>query len=99
MRWSSNAVAGRFEILVDEGVPRGDLYDLEQSTYYRVVDRLLNQVLMTFEGRTEASLSRETGLWDEYRFFGVQEVNLAPDEKSVCVKYHDGREESVPLPE
>jgi hypothetical protein len=89
--------AGRFEVVVEHGVPHGDLYELEQTTYHHVVDRLLNQAVMTFEGLMEASLSPETGLWDDYRFFGVCEVDIAADERSVIVKYCDGHEESVPL--
>jgi hypothetical protein len=90
---------GRFELLVEVGSPHGGLYELEQTTYYRVVDRRSDEVVMTFEGEMEASLSTTTGMWDETRFSGVREVLLAPDEQSVIVQYHDGREEIVPLPQ
>jgi hypothetical protein len=91
--------AGRFEVLVEEGPPRGDLYELEQTTYYRVVDTHLKEVVMTFQGEMEASLSTTTGMWDDHRFYGVCGVTIAPDERSVIVKYCDGREEAVLLPE
>jgi hypothetical protein len=90
---------GRFELLVEEGAPHGDLYELEQTTYYRVVDRLSDEVVMTFEGEMEASLSTTTGMWDDYRFSGVREVLIASDEQSVVVRYFDGREETVLLPQ
>jgi hypothetical protein len=45
----------------------------------------------------EASLSTSTGMWDDYRFSGVREVILVPDEGSVTVRYYDGREEMVGL--
>jgi hypothetical protein len=90
--------ATRYEVRVEDGPPRGDLYELEQKTYYQVVDVTSNEVLMTFEGLMEASLSRDNGLWDDYCFTGVCEVRLAPDEGSVVVQYYDGREEVMPLP-
>jgi hypothetical protein len=88
----------RFEVVVEEGPPHGDLYELEQTTYYRVVDRHTREVLMTFQEDMEASLSTETGIWDDYRFSGACQVLIAPDEASVIVRYHDGREEAVRLP-
>ncbi len=92
-------IPGRFEVVVKEGSPRGGLYELEQVTYYHVVDRRSNQIVMTFRGEMEASLSTSSGLWDDYHFSGVSEVTIAPDERSIIVKHHDGREESVPLPQ
>jgi hypothetical protein len=89
----------RFEVIVEQEPPHGDLYELEQTTYYRVVDRRSNEIILTFHEEMEASLSTDTGLWDDYRFSGVCEVTIAPDEPSVIVKYHDGREERVPLPQ
>jgi len=83
---------------VQEGAPHGGLYELEQTTYFYVVDRHSDEVVLTFEGEMEASLSTTTGMWDDYRFSGVREVLLAPDEQSVTVRYFDGREETVPLP-
>jgi hypothetical protein len=89
----------RFEMVIRQGAPHGDLYELEQTTYYQVVDRLSGQVVMVFESEMEASLSRDTGLWDDYRFGGVSDVTIAPDEWSVTVTYLDGREEVLSLPE
>jgi hypothetical protein len=95
----SEELTGRFEVVVEQGAPHGDLFELEQTTTYRVVDRHSNQIVMTFRGEMEASLSTSTGLWDDYQFSGVCQVTIAPDERSVIVTYCDGREESVPLPE
>jgi len=89
--------SARFEVVVEEGSPRGGLYELRQTTYYKVVDRCSGQVVMTFEGQMEASLSTATGTWDDYRASGVREVSIEPDEQSVVVKYCDGSEETVPL--
>jgi hypothetical protein len=88
---------GRFEVVVVKGPPRGDLYELEQRTYYHVVDRQSQEIVMTFEGLMEASLSRDTGMWDDYYFSGAREVRIAADGQSVIVRYHDGSEERVPL--
>jgi hypothetical protein len=87
----------QFEIVVGEGPPHGDLYELEQTTYYRVVDTRSREVVMAFQGDMEASLSRDDGMWTDHRFSGVHEVTLAPDGQSIVVKYCDGREETVSL--
>jgi hypothetical protein len=91
--------SGRFEVVEKKGSPRGDLFELEQRTYYYVVDRQTDEIIMTFEALMEASLSRDTGMWDDYVFTGVSEVIIAPDEQSVLVKHHDGLEETLPLPQ
>jgi hypothetical protein len=91
--------SGRFEVVEEQGSPRGDLFELEQKTYYHIVDRHTDEVILTFEALMEASLSRDTGMWDDYVFTGVSEVIIAPDEWSVIVKYHDGREEALLLPQ
>jgi hypothetical protein len=89
---------GRFEVVEEQGPPRGDLYELEQKTYHHVVDRHSGQIVMTFESLLEASLSTETGLWDDYHISGTRQVRVAPDGLSAVVTYHDGREETIPLP-
>jgi hypothetical protein len=94
----SEPTARRFEVVVEEGVPHGDLYELEQATCHRVVNRLSGQTVLSFEGLLEASLSTDSGMWADYRVSGVREVIVAPDEQSVIVKYFDDREEVVPLP-
>lgn len=86
----------RFAVIVEQGPPHGDLYELEQTTYYYVVDRHTQEVILTFRGEMEASLG-DAGLWDNYHFSGVCEVTMAPDETAVMVKYGDGREEIVSL--
>jgi len=88
----------RFEVIVEEGVPRGDLYEMEQVTHYRVVDRTSGRAVLSFEGRLEAALSRDTGQWENTHTSGVRSVAVAEDERSVIVRYCDGREERVLLP-
>jgi hypothetical protein len=88
----------RFEVVVEEGVPRGGLYELEQTTYYLVIDRHTGHTVLIFEGKLEASLSTETGMWEGFHLSGVREVGIAEDGRSALVRYGDGREERVPLP-
>ncbi|NLE61107.1 MAG: hypothetical protein GX616_22395 [Planctomycetes bacterium] len=88
---------GRFEVVVEWGLPRGDLYELEQFVTFQVVEKRCNRVIMAFESKMEASLSSDTGLWDDYVLSGVSDVRIAADEQSVIVTYHDGTVESVPL--
>jgi hypothetical protein len=92
-------LANRFRLVVEEGTPHGDLYELEQTTYYHVLDTRSGEMVMTFRGEMQASLSRDSGLWDDYSFSGVCEVAIAPDEQSVLVRHCDGRDETVPLPQ
>jgi hypothetical protein len=89
---------GRFEVQVEEDVPRGGLYQLEQRTWYRVVDRSSLQVVMTFQGQVEASLSPDSGMWEDLCGYGVRDVTIAHDERSVLVRYYDGRKEMALLP-
>lgn len=89
----------RYEVRMVEGPPRGDLYELEQTTYFHVFDLLADEIILTFRGELEASLSRDTGLWDDYRYSGVSEVVISPDQQTALVTYHDGRQEMVSLPE
>ena len=95
----SDQVARRFGVVVEEGVPHGNLYELEQTTYYHVVDRHSGQTVLTLEGRLDATLSTDTGLWNDYRISGVCEISIAEDDRSILAKYCDGREEIVALPE
>lgn len=90
---------GRYRIVVDERPPRGDLYELEQITTYRVVDTRSNQVALTFEGRFSARLSADTGLWADETASGALDVALTPDGRAVLVRYADGRKETTALPE
>lgn len=95
----SDAAPGRYEVVEEKGSPRGDLFELEQRTYYHVVDTHTDEVVMTFAELMEASLSRDTGMWDDYLFSGASQVVIASDGQSVTVMYHDGCEETFPLPQ
>ena len=91
--------APRFRVQVVEGAGHGDLYELEQSTYFHVVDTRTEQIVLTFEGSMSASMSRSTGQWDDYTYGGVRQVTIAPDQGSVRVMYYGEHEETVPLPQ
>jgi hypothetical protein len=88
----------RFVVQVEEGLPHGGLYELEQTTIHRVVDTRTGEVVLSFVGELSATLSRDTGMWDDVQLSGVREVVVAPDSFSLLVRTHDGREETVPLP-
>lgn len=88
----------RFQVIVIDGPPHGDLYELEQTTTYRVLDTQLGEVVMEFKGEMEASLSTDSGLWDDYRYYGVCDVRISPDGQSAIVEHCDGRVETIPLP-
>jgi hypothetical protein len=88
---------GRFRVVVEEAPPRGDLYELEQTTCYQVVDTRSGEVVMTFRSELQASLSRDTGLWEGCTCGGASRVAIAPDGESVIVTDCDGREQIVVL--
>lgn len=88
-----------FAVIIEEEPPHGDLFELAQTTVYRVVDTRTQTVVRAFTGELTASLSRETGMWEDYQFSGVRAVTLAPDGVTALVHYFDGREEAVPLEE
>jgi len=83
-------------VQVEEGLEHGDLFELERTTYFRVIDTRSQEIVMTFEGEMSASLGN--GTWQNYLYTGVCEVVIAPDEQTVRVKYYDGREVTIPLP-
>ncbi len=43
-------------VIVEEGAPNGDLYELEQSTYYRVLDKEFLVLLVDGWCRQDAAL-------------------------------------------
>jgi hypothetical protein len=89
----------RFELRIEEGPAQGGLFEFEQTTYYHVVDLQSNEVVMTFEGETTASLGASGAEWTDHNHTGVSEVIISPDQRSVRVRYRDGWEESVALPD
>ena len=91
--------AARFEVRVEEGAAHGGLFEYEQTTLYRVVDLRTNDVVMTFAGETTASSSTIGGQWTDHVHTGVTDVSITPDQRAVRVRYHDGWEDTVPLPE
>ena len=87
----------RFKVAVEEGPAHGDLYELEQTTFFRVIDTRTGAVVLAYEG--EMSARYDGVIWGDRRHSGVRDITLAPDERSVCIRYHDGREERVVLPD
>ncbi len=85
----------RFRVEVEEGPAHGDLYELEQTTFFRVIDTRTGKVVLALEGEMSARL--DGGVWSDHQYSGVREVVIAPDQRSVHVKYHDGRRERVSL--
>lgn len=86
-------------VVVEKKAPRGDLYELEQKTIYQVMDMHCNKVVLVFEELMEASLSRDDGQWGNTQFTGVKEILVADDDKTVSVRYHDGQENVISLPQ
>jgi hypothetical protein len=87
----------RFAIRIEEGNPHGDVFELEQTMYFHIVEIARNEVVMTFRGDMEARFAGN-GMWEDHQYSGVKAVSIAPGEQSVLVTYHDGREEVVALP-
>ena len=90
--------APHFEVRVEAGAAHGGLFEFEQTTYYHVVDLRSNVVVMTFESATTATVSTSGGRWTDHVHTGVSDISIAPDQRSVRVRYHDGWEDTVALP-
>ena len=86
----------RYRVEVEEGPAHGDLYELEQMTFFRVIDTCSNTVILAYAGEMSARL--DGGVWSDHQYSGVSDLIVAPDERSIRVKYHGGREEIVALP-
>lgn len=71
----------RWEVRVVEGPARGGLYELEQETFYYVIDRSSGRAVKTFTGHYEASFTGE-GTWGEGAYSGVRQVVI--DEGGLC---------------
>jgi len=94
-----NPNSERFIVKIIEGPPRGDLYELEQATFFQIIDTTTGQVILNFRGDMEASLSRDDGQWDNYHYSGVSQVTISEDQRTALVEYYDGTKEQVSLPE
>lgn len=71
----------RWEVRVVEGPPHGDLYELEQDTFFNVIDRRNGRAVKTFTGHYDASFTT-SGTWGEGCSSGVQTVVI--DEEGRC---------------
>jgi hypothetical protein len=98
LRANSEVRVPAYIIVTEMDPPHGDLFELEQTTWHRVMDTSTGDVVMEFRSDMAAHLSREDGMWTDHRFTGVSAVVLAPDGQSVFVKYCDGVEEMAPIP-
>ena len=94
-----NPVQHRYIVQTEEGPPHGDLYELEQTTYFHVVDTATGEIILTLRGEMYASLSREDAQWDDYSYSGVRDAAIAEDGHTLSVSYFDGTEEQISLPE
>ena len=88
----------RYIIQIIEGSPRGDLYELEQTTFFHVIDTTSDQIILSFRGEMEASLSRETAQWEDTHYSGVCRVTISEDQQTVLVEHFDGNQELFQLP-
>jgi hypothetical protein len=88
----------RYIVQIVEGSPRGDLYELEQATFFHIIDTQTDQIILSFRGDMEANLSRETAQWENTRYSGVCNVSISKDQRTVLVEHHDGTKELVHIP-
>jgi hypothetical protein len=77
------------------GSAHGDLCELEQTTYWHVMDWQTMTVVRTLTGGMSARLAG--GLWADHAFGGVQDVTVSP---SGQIQVHDetGRVETLIRP-
>jgi hypothetical protein len=87
----------RFEVQVDKGDYRSELFELERVTTFRVVELTSGITRLELQGEMNASLDPDTGSWGN-PFYGVTELKLIDDGRNALVTYHDGHAETLPIP-
>lgn len=74
----------RYRIETREGNPHGDLYEMEITTFFDVIDNTTEMTVMTFTGEYFTTLG-DNGGWNDGSYSGVEDVRLAEDGMSVLV--------------
>ena len=90
--------AERYVVQIVKGSPRGDLYELEQATFFHIFDTETDQIILSFRGDMEASLSRDTAQWENTQYSGVCNASISKDQRTVLVEHYDGTVELVDIP-
>ncbi len=80
----------RYRIEKREGNPHGDLYEMEITTFFDVIDNTTEMTVMTFTGEYFTTLGNNGG-WNDGTYSGVEDVRLAEDGYTVAV-YTAGNE-------
>ncbi len=73
----------RYRIEKEDGNAHGDLYEMEITTYFYVIDNLTNTAVMTFTGEYFTTLG-DNG-WNDGNYSGVTDVKISEDGLSVLV--------------
>lgn len=88
----------RYRIETEEGNPHGDLYEMEITTYFYVIDTHTEKAIMTFTGEYFTTLG-DNGGWNDGSYTGVTDVKFSEDGMSVIVYSSDkDLPEHIPLP-
>lgn len=89
----------RFRVEEREGLAHGGPFELEQDTWWDVVDARTGEAVLSFHGEHSASYSGEPagGGWSSASWSGVSDVRLAPDGRAVLVRER-GETRRVPIP-
>lgn len=87
----------RWEVVEEEGDPRGDVYQLEVETTYCVVDRTTGAVVLSFCGHYSSTLD-DNGAWGPGKYFGVDKVEISDDGTEAIVHDSGGGIRRVALP-
>ena len=88
----------RYIAQIVERSPLRDLYELEQTTFFHLIDTTSDQIILSFRGAMEASLSRDTAQWEDTHYSGVCRVSITEDQQTFLVEHYDGTQKLVHLP-
>jgi len=80
----------KYKIVERSSGSHGGLFELEEETYFDVVEIKTGKVLMTFENSSSASFG--AGQWQDRVSCGVSKVELGSDGKTALV-YSYGQSE------
>ena len=76
----------KYRIEESESEPRGDVYELEITYYYDVIDNRTEMSIMQFQGVSSAKLGDDC-TWENWQYSGVDEVEFSDDGRYVIVHH------------
>ncbi|MCP4135801.1 MAG: hypothetical protein GY754_32840 [bacterium] len=89
----------RYRVKKYEGLPHGDLFEMEIDYHFDVIDKKTKKIIMAFTGDYSADLGGHCE-WQNSQYSGVSDVAISDDGEFVLVYYYNKKDpERIKLPE